>query len=79
MTSAVVKVRTLADLKLAIRSAPSVFVRVRWLPDHPGDFVPVSGKQLLEAIGADAAADEGGHPDTLAVKAVVVDGEVFVG
>ena len=79
MTSAILKLRTLAELKLALRSAPAVFVRVRWQPDHPGDFVPVAAKPLLESIGADAPADEGGHPDTLPVKAVVVDGELFVG
>jgi hypothetical protein len=76
MTATTTTIRTLADLKAALRDAAAVYVRVDF-SDALTEFVEVSGKALLRALTVDAATGEE-RPDDTPLRAVVSEGELFV-
>lgn len=76
VTATTTTIRTLGDLKAAIRDAAAVYVRVDL--GSFAEFVEIAPKALLRAVAVDAATGEQRADDT-PVRAVFDGGDLFIG
>jgi len=77
MTDTTARIRTVADLKQALRYADLIFVLVPWAEGH-ASYVQVTQKSLTLFLGLDEDAHSA-PPEDLPVRAKFKEGHLYIG